>query len=39
MSTAKHGHMHKDEFLPTDRETMNANIIRVEKAKKLPGPG
>ena len=39
MSTATHGHMHKDEFLPTDRETMNAKIIRVEKARKAPDPG
>jgi len=39
MSTATHGHMHKDEFLPTDRETMNAKIIRTEKAKKGPDPG
>ena len=39
MSTATHGHHHKDEFLPTDRETTNAKIIRVEKAKKEPGPG
>jgi hypothetical protein len=31
--------MHKDEFLPTDRETMNAKIIRVEKARKGPDPG
>jgi len=39
MSTATHGHMHKDEFLPTDRETMNAKIIRTVKAEKLPDPG
>ena len=38
MSTATHGHMHKDEFLPY-RETMNAKIIRVEKARKAPDPG
>lgn len=39
MSTATHGHFHKDEFLPTDRETMNAKIIRHEKARKGPDPG
>ena len=39
MSYAKHGHMHKDQFLPTDRETINAKIIRQSKANKGPDPG
>lgn len=39
MSTASHGHMHKDKFLPTDRVTMFAKIIKTEKAKKEPEPG
>ena len=39
MSTATHGHSHKDEFLPTDRETMIGKLIKHEKAKKSPDPG
>lgn len=39
MSTASHGHSHKNEFLPTNRETVSARIIRHEKAKKAPDPG
>ena len=34
-----HGHAHKFEFRKSKKETLNAEIMRLEKAKKSPAPG